>query len=124
MAKAKKSNALEALLNANPDVKEQVYIKRFDAEFTITGLDQDAFESAQEEASFDGKLNQKELNNILIARSCIDPDFSDSDLIEKYGARDAGDCVNKALKFGEIATLTEKIVELSGLDTSLDKAKN
>jgi Phage XkdN-like tail assembly chaperone protein, TAC len=119
----KKSSALEALLSANPEVQEAVYIKRLDTDFTISAIDQDTFESAQEEATFDGEINQKELNNLLIARSCADPDFGDAALLKLYGARDAGDCVNKALKFGEIATLAQKILELSGFDTSLDKAK-
>jgi len=120
----KKSNALEALLSANPDVQENVPIKRLGVDFTVSALDQDTFESAQEEATFNGALNQTELNNNIIARSCVEPDFSNPALMEKYGARDAGDCVNKALKFGEIATLTQKIMELSGIDVSLDKAKN
>jgi hypothetical protein len=121
---AKKSNALEALLSADPNVQEAVPIKRLGVDFVLSALDQDTFEAAQEEATFDDALNQKELNNIIIARSCIEPDFGDEALLKKYGARDAGDCVNKALKFGEIATLTQKIMELSGIDVSLDKAKN
>jgi len=124
MAKAKKSNALEALLSANPDVQESVLIKRLGVEFVISGLDQDTFESAKEEATFNNVLDEKELNKIVIARSCIEPDFGNPVLLEKYGARDAGDCVNKALKFGEVATLIQKIMELSGLDSSPDKAKN
>ncbi|MEW4281763.1 phage tail assembly chaperone [Priestia megaterium] len=119
----KKPNALEALLSANPEVHEDVYIKRLDTDFTISAIDQDTFESAQKEATFDDEVNQKELNNLLIARSCIEPNFEDATLLKHYGARDAGDCVNKALKFGEIATLAQKILELSGFDTSLDKAK-
>ncbi|MFE7820595.1 hypothetical protein ACFU1R_20560 [Priestia megaterium] len=119
----KKPNALEALLSANPEVHEDVYIKRLDTDFTISAIDQDTFESAQKEATFDDEVNQKELNNLLIARSCIEPNFEDTTLLKHYGARDAGDCVNKALKFGEIATLAQKILELSGFDTSLDKAK-
>jgi len=119
----KKSNALEALLSASPDVQEPVYIKRLDTEFIITAVDQDTFEAAQDESTYAGEINQKELNNLLIARSCVEPNFGDTALLKHYKAADAGDCVNKALKFGEIATLAQKILELSGFDTTLDQAK-
>jgi len=119
----KKANPLEALLSANPDVQDSVYIKRLDADFIVKALDQDVFEQAQEEATYDGEIQQKELNNLIIARSCIEPDFSDVALLKLYGAAEAGDCVNKALKVGEIAKIVEKIMDLSGFDTTLAQAK-
>jgi len=119
----KKSNALEALLSADPNVQENVPIKRLGVDFVISAVDQDTFEAAQEEATYAGEVNQKELNNLLIAKSCIEPDFNNEALLKKYGAAEASDCVNKALKFGEIATLAQKILELSGFDTTLDQAK-
>lgn len=120
---AEKLGALEALLSANPDVQEPVYIKRLNTDFIISALDQDTFEDAQEQSTYDEVVDQKQLNNLLIAKSCVEPNFGDQALIKHYGAMDAGDCVNKALKFGEIATLAQKILELSGFDTSLDQAK-
>jgi len=120
---AQKTNPLEALLNANPDVRENVFIKRLGADFVIKALDQDELTAAQEEASYGGEMKETELNNIIIAKSCVEPDFSNSDLIQHYGALDAGDCVKKALKVGEIAVLSQKILEVSGFDTTLDAAK-
>jgi len=118
-----KPNALEALLSANPDVQDTVYIKRLDADFIVKALDQDVFEQAQEEATYDGELKQKELNNLIIARSCVEPNFDDATLLKHYGAAEASDCVNKALKVGEIAKVVEKIMDISGFDTTLAQAK-
>jgi len=119
----KKSNALEALLSANPDVKESVYIKRLDTNFVIKALDQDELTSAQEQATYDGVTNETELNNLIIATSCVEPDFSNDVLLKHYGAAEAGDCVKKALKVGEIVVLSQKILEVSGFDTTLNQAK-
>ena len=119
----KKPNALEALLNANPDVQDSVYIKRLDVDFIVKALDQDVFEQAQEEATYNGELQQKELNNLIIARSCVEPNFDDAALLKLYGAAEASDCVNKSLKVGEIAKIVEKIMDISGFDTNLEQAK-
>jgi hypothetical protein len=119
----KKPSALEALLSANPDVRENVTIKRLGVDFVIKALDQDELTSAQEEATFDGETNETELNNLIIAKSCVEPDFSDTSLIKHYEDRDAGDCVKKALKVGEIVLLSQKILEVSGFDTTLTQAK-
>lgn len=118
-----KTNPLEALLSANPDVRENVFIKRLSADFVIKALDQDELTAAQEEASYGGEMKETELNNIIIAKSCVEPDFSNEDLIRHYNAIDSGDCVKKALKVGEIAVLSQKILEVSGFDTTLDQAK-
>jgi hypothetical protein len=122
MAK-KKSNALEALLSANPDVQEPVYIKRLATDFVLKALNQDELTSAQEESTFDGVTNDTEMNNLIIAKSCVEPNFEDPTLLEHYGARDAGDCVKKALKVGEIVLLSQKVLEVSGFDTTLNQAK-
>jgi len=119
----KKPNALEALLSANPDVKETVYIKRLDADFVIKALEQDELTSAQEQATYDGVTNETEMNNLIIATSCVEPNFGDEALLKHYGAAEAGDCVKKALKVGEIAVLSQKILEVSGFDTTLTQAK-
>lgn len=120
---AKKPNALEALLSANPDVQEPVYIKRLDTNFVIKALNQDDLTEAQDEASYDGEVNETELNNLIIAKSCVEPNFNDSDLLKHYNAMHGGDCVKKALKVGEIVLLSQKVLEVSGFDTGITQAK-
>ena len=73
------------------------------------------------------KVNESEVSRLLIAKGVVSPDFNDAKLKEHYGATDAGECVQKALLAGEIATLQQAIFELAGfgdLDEEIEEAKN
>ena len=67
------------------------------------------------------------MNALLIAAASANLNFGDAKLLEKYEASDAADCVQKALLAGELAKLTQAIMEVSGFDNfddQIDKAKN
>lgn len=126
-------DALQALLSADINVEAKVFIKRLGADFTVKAIDGNTLNKLQEQAThYVGKgtnrkaqLDQNELGRLLIAEACINPDFSNAKLIEKYGASDKADCVQKALLAGEIAKLSDKILEISGFDDDdLEEVKN
>lgn len=130
-------DALKALLGAKPvaEITEDVTIKRLKAKFTIKALSGDDIDSIREQATKvvpvgkkkELQVDEKEVARLLVAKAVVNPDFNDADLKKHYGAVDAGDCVQKALLAGEIATLQGAIFELSGFgdeDEAVEEVKN
>lgn len=128
-------NALDALLSASIEVEEEVLIKRLGVHFRVKGLTGDKINSLREQCTyFEGKganrkriINEDELGQLLIATACIEPDFSNPKLLEKYGARDAADCVQKALLAGEVVTLSHAVLDVSEFrvtEEDVEEAKN
>ncbi|MGG1641880.1 hypothetical protein ACIFQM_11400 [Paenibacillus sp. NRS-1782] len=123
------AKGLEALLGATTDLKEEIYIPRLKTHFTIKALDEDAIERARSQATTgkDGSLDGSLFNRLLVAKSAVDPDFSDKSLKDHYGASDAADCVKKALLPGEQSRMVQAVLVLSGFveDAELvEDAKN
>lgn len=131
---SEKQNALEALLGADIKIEETVFIKRLKADFTIRALTGDEVNKIKEECTYvRGKganrkqeVNEEEFGQKLISTACVEPDFSNADLLKMYNAKDAGDCVQKALLFGEIATLSHAVLDVSGVGQAdeIEDAKN
>jgi len=121
-------NALDALLGANIEVEDTVYIKRLKTNFRVKALTGDRINKLREQCTYsEGKgsgrkmvVNEEELGSLMISESCVEPDFKNPKLLEKYGARDAGDCVQKALLAGEVATLSHAVLDVSGFDRGED----
>lgn len=128
-------NPLEALLGASVEVEDKVFIKRLGAYFRVKALTGDRVNALRDQCTYPtGKganrkleTNEDELGRLLIAEACVEPDFSNKDLLARYGARDAADCVQKALLAGEVALLSHAVLDVSGFDDGQDeveKAKN
>ncbi|QHZ58594.1 hypothetical protein M655_024800 [Brevibacillus sp. NSP2.1] len=127
------SDALKALLGTNTDVKATVHMKRLGTDFTVKAIDGDTVSRIQEQCThYSGKGNKRTkhvdenaFGMLIVAEGCVDPDFSNAELMRKYGASDPGDCVKKALLAGEIARLSGKILDISGFeDEDEDEVKN
>lgn len=132
---SKSSDALKALLGATKDIKSEVFIARLGAHFTIRALDSAELESVRDQATFytgsgarrEKKIDQQIFNCAVIAKACVDPAFNNAELMAKYEASDAADCVYKALLPGEITRLLDEILTLSGFgdeDEAIEDAKN
>lgn len=129
-------DALEALLGADLNIQKQVFIKRLNAHFTIQAIDGKTVNKLRDQAThIVGKgskksveFDDKDFKGSLIAAGCVSPDFSNGKLLERYGARDASDCVYKALLAGELTLLQDEILRLSGYaeddDEDLEEVKN
>lgn len=126
-------NPLDALLGASLNEEKPVFIKRLNANFTVRGIDNDAFSEAQAEATTykagkGGKqekvVDESKLNRALIVAGCVSPNFADKQLLEKYGAKTAGEVVAKSLYVGEMASIVSAIMEISGFNTDVEEVKN
>jgi hypothetical protein len=129
-------DALQALLGADINIKEQVYIKRLDTNFTVKALDDETFNEIQEEATnYVGSgakqrkvVDESKLNTSIVAKAVVDENgeslFKNTKLLEKYGAKTAEECVRKALLVGEVATLVKAVLDISGFDNDVEDIKN
>lgn len=129
-------DALQALLGADINIKEQVYIKRLDTNFTVKALDDETFNEIQEEATnYVGSgakqrkvVDESKLNTSIVAKAVVDENgeslFKNAKLLEKYGAKTAEECVRKALLVGEVATLVKAVLDISGFDNDVEDIKN
>lgn len=130
-------DALQALLGAKPaaEITEQVTIKRLGTEFTIKALTGEDIDKIRDQATYpvkngkktEKKVNEEEVARLLIVKATVEPNFANADLLKHFGAADAGECVQKALLAGEIASLQNAILTLSGFnddDEEIEEAKN
>lgn len=112
---------LDKILNADKDVQDEVYMKRFDSNFKIKALDTDEMTRITQRATkYDSKKNKKLdedlLNYLIIAESCIEPNWKE--VANKLGLVDGVDAVKDRLLFGEVSQLLQAINKLNGFDKS------
>ena len=128
-------DALSALLGAELKVEKAVPIKRLGVDIIVKAIDGKKIGKITEQATHyvgkgakrEAQVDEQKMGGLLIAEACMNLNFGDAKLLEKYEASDASDCVQKALLAGEIAKLTQAIMNVSGFDDfddQVDKAKN
>lgn len=132
-------NLLEALLNAETEIKKDIFLKRLNTNITIKAIDTKVFNEAKEQATIiigrgakrTEKIDTSKLGAILVTKAVVDSPFGNRDLMKKVGASDPVDCVEKVLLAGELLTVMSEIMDLSGFDGdgeitegALDEAKN
>lgn len=129
----KEENLLDKLLNVETEVIEYVNLKRF-GDFKIKGLDQATFNRLKKQCTYPKKnrrtgqitheTNNEQLNALLVVEACIEPNWRDKRLLDKYNTIDPVDVVQKRLLLGEITSLSEAILEASGFDDGIEEVKN
>ena len=129
-------DALEALLSADTNITEQVYIKRLDTNFTVKALNDEAFKEIQEEATiYIGKgvnqrkeIDESKLNSLVVVKAVVDENgdllFKNTKLLEKFNAKTAEECVRKALLAGELLKITKVVMDISGFTDDIEEIKN
>jgi hypothetical protein len=127
MAKKQEINALDALLAADLTIEKDVFIKRLGTHLRVKALDGKTLAKIRERATFGGTIDENLLGALLIEKACVNVNFNDPRLLEKYGASDGADAVQKALLAGEIALLMEVIYDISGFgydEEAIEEIKN
>lgn len=121
----KKKSALEALLGTTADIQKRVPMKRLKADFIIKAITGDQLDDIRDQCThtrpgkggkMESHVNDQEVGRLVVAEACIEPDFSNSELMDHYKAESPADCTQKALLAGEIVKLSSEIMELSGFD--------
>ena len=128
-------DALQALLSAELNIETSVHLKRLGVDLVFKAIDGKTLAKLQEQATHyvgkgakrEAQLDEQKFGASLIATASKTLNFGDAQLLKKYEASDAGDCVQKALLAGEIAKVTQAVMEVSGfndMDDQVEDAKN
>ena len=128
-------DALSALLGAELKVEKAVSIKRLGVDLIVKAIDGKTIGKLTEQATHyvgkgknrEAQVDEQKMGGLLVSDACTNLNFGDAQLLAKYEASDAADCVQKALLAGELAKLTQAIMEVSGfdeIDEQVQKAKN
>lgn len=118
--------------------KTEVSISPFPFPFVIQSITEEenkAIRKSCQRSSFDKRTRQKQTetdtdlyNNRLIAACCVEPNFKDAALQEKYGVRGAEDLINRILNPGQYTDLLLAIQEINGFTDDMndlrEEAKN
>ena len=127
---------LQEFLMANTverHVTKEVKLKAFPEPFviqSITEAENKALTKSCEYTEFNKKTHQKETkmdneryNTKLIVACCIDPNFNDAALQEKFGVRGADALVDNLLKTGEYNELLNEILTINGFYDDINQQK-
>ena len=127
---------LDSFLGAKPavEITEKVFIKRLGDSITIKALTGEDIDKIRAQATYptkngkktELKVNEEEVSRLLIVKATVEPNFADKQMLEHFGAADAGECVQKALLAGEIMVLQTAVLSLSGFDDEdeVEEVKN
>ena len=121
-----------------PQAPTEVTIAPFPFPFmvkSITEAENKAIRKTCQKISFDKKTRQKQIetdtdlyNSRLVAACCVEPNFKDAALQEKYGVRGAEDLIDRLLKPGQYTDLLIAVQEINGFADDVndlrDEAKN
>ncbi|MBU8715391.1 hypothetical protein KM924_23090 [Brevibacillus parabrevis] len=124
-------NLLQALLDTEFRPEKDVPMRRFGsgAVFRVRALDEKERRRLLDQAMYPVKgggqqMDEEKLQALLIANSCVVPDWNDPALLAGLGVSTATDAVVKRLLPGEISRLVVAINEASGFGVDHDDLKN
>ena len=119
-------------------VETEVDIKGFPFPFVVKSIKQEqnkAIEAGCKKVTFNKKTHQKEVETDqavyatkLIAACCVEPNFKDAALQEKFGVMGEEALIEKILDSGQYADLLRAVSEVNGFGTDIndlvEEAKN
>lgn len=119
-------------------VTTEVQISQFPFPFVIKSItegENKAIRKSCQKVTFDKKTHQKQTetdqdlyNNRLVVACCVEPNFKDADLQEKFGVRGAEALIDALLKPGQFIDLLLAVQEVNGFTEDIndqrDEAKN
>ena len=120
------------------EVRTKVTIAPFPFPFeirSITEAENKTIRKTCQKVEFDKKTRRKTTetdvdlyNSRLVAACCVEPNFKDAALQERYGVRGAEDLINKILNPGQYTDLLLAVQEINGFTDDVndlrDEAKN
>lgn len=125
------TDALQAFLTADLNIEKDVPIRRLNTSLRVKAIDSATLDRAREQATFGSRkervVDGAKLHAVLVTKMVTNVDFGHADMLRKYGASDAVDCVRKALLPGEIERIINVGLELCGYadeEAAVDELKN
>lgn len=131
-------NSLQEFLSQHPvdNVTETLTIsdRLREHPFTIramTGPEYNSYQNICIENANNAKkrsFNTKKFNELVVVNHTLEPNFKDAEWLSKMGTMNSGQVLGKTLLAGEIQTLSDAIMTLSGfgidMNEEIDEAKN
>ncbi len=108
--------------------KEVIISDRFKDEngelfkFKIKAMTQSVFEDIKRKASFgkNDSFNEDVLNSFIVIENTVEPSFKDAESLKELGCSSPRQYLNMVLLSGEISSLADEIISLSGFDRSVE----
>lgn len=128
------ASLLNALLSVEDEVVKTVKMPRFGCCFKIKGISTEVYKRLEDRCKYPvinkrthtttEKINQDLLSYRLIDAACIEPNWSDPQLLRKYNTEDPIVVIQKRLLLGEVTALTTAIMDASGFSDDVEEIKN
>lgn len=121
------TNLSEFLLISEVETTKKVELtgRTYGHPFTIKSMTNDELKeyrkASQTFVNGRQQIDENKLNMLMIKNHVLDPNFKDSEMIEKAKVNTPEELINKVLNFGEISALTLAILELSGFNTTFEE---
>ena len=115
------------------DVPERTYLlDRLGIQVTLKGLSEKEIQRIRKECTVETKhrgqrikeLNEEEFNAALIEKATVKPNWGDKRLLSAMNLSSGREVIKRKLLAGEMMSLGDKVMELSGFDEELEEIKN
>ena len=115
------------------DIVEEVYVSERLGKFKVKAMSQEQHQDFTNRCR--GKNTKKgmdfdasKFNMLIVANQVVEPNFNNAELLQKTKCATATDLIKKKLLPGEVVTIANKVLEISGFDIELvdeiEEAKN
>lgn len=109
-------------------MEEEIYINERLGNFKIKPLSGAKNEEFRKRCTTKNGTDINKFQILVVSEQVIDPDFSNSDFLAKTGCQTAREFIERKFKAGEIATIANKILDISGfnidINEKIEEAKN
>lgn len=119
--------------NGAGEITAEIAVNQFPLPFTVRSISESenkAIKKSCQRVTFDKRTHQKEVetdqdlyNNRLIAACCVDPNFKDAALQEKYGVRGAEELIDLMLRPGQYIDLLLGVQDINGFSDDINALK-
>lgn len=110
------------------NMEEEIYINDRLGSFKIKPLSGQKNEEFRKRSTSKNVTDINKFQLLVVSEQVIDPDFSNAEFLSKTGCQTAREFIERKFKAGEIATIANKILDISGfnidINEKVEEAKN
>lgn len=123
---------IEKLMEEAPIPEATYLIDRLKIQVTLKGLSEKEINRVKKECTYERKvrgnkikeLDDEEFNTALIEKATVKPNWNNEKLLSALKASDGRQVIKRKFLAGEIASLGDKVLELSKFDDELEEIEN
>lgn len=130
--KMSEEQILQRLLEADSIPERTVKLERLGIPVTLRGLTgkqvfairERCTERREKKGRLSERLDEEQFNTSLISAATVRPNWGDTKLLAKYNASGPDEVIKRILLAGELSSLGDVVLDLSGFNTDLVDVKN